>query len=147
MEDKYRNPYDFINPVRNLELFAGRHEELKEIEYYLGLSVSENPKYFNMTLIGPRSAGKTSLLNMIEHIANDLGLLEVKIPLNIETVENDVLFFKELFDGIITKGAEKRLYGGFSGKIYKAYRKTIDMLDVEAEINRFFKKKGINVGQ
>jgi len=139
MEEKYQhNPYDFINPIRDPELFAGRHEELKEIEYYLELSKSRNPKYFHLALVGPRSVGKTSLLNMIEHIANNLGLLTVKIPLNIETVENDVLFFKELFDGIITKGAEKELYGGFTGKIYKAFRKVIDTLDMEAEIPFLF---------
>ncbi len=139
MEEKYQhNPYDFINPIRDPELFAGRHEELKEIEYYLELSRSEKPKYFHMALIGPRSAGKTSLLNIIEHNANNLGLLAVKIPLNIETVKNDVLFFKEVFDGILTKEAEKGLYGGFSGEIYKAFRNVIDRLDIKAEIPFLF---------
>lgn len=91
-----------------------------------------------MALVGPRSVGKTSLLNMIEYKANNLGLLTVKIPLNIETVKNDVLFFKEVIDGILTKGAEKELYGGFTGKIYKAFRKVIDTLDIEAEIPFLF---------
>jgi len=126
------NPYDFINPVRNPKLFAGRRKELEEIEYYLNLSKSDSPKYFHLSLVGPRSVGKTSLLNMIEHMANELGLLAVKIPLNAETVKDDVLFFKEVIDGTLTKGAEKGMYDGLTGKVYKAFRKVIDMLDIEA---------------
>lgn len=138
MEEKYHNPYNFINPIRNPKFFAGRHEELKEIEYYLKLSKSRNPEYFHLALIGPRSAGKTSLLNMIEYVANNLGLLAVKISLNTETVKNDILFFKEVFDGILTKGAERGLYGGFSGKIYKAFRKVVDTLEIEAGLPLLF---------
>jgi len=132
------NPYDFVNPIRDPELFAGRHEELEEIEYYLKLSKSEKPKYFHLALVGPRSVGKTSLLNMIEHMANKLGLLTVKIPLNTETVKNDILFFKEVFDGIVTRGAERGMYGGLRGKIYKSFRKVIDLLDIKVEIPLLF---------
>jgi predicted AAA+ superfamily ATPase len=71
----HHNPYDFISPVKDPELFAGRHDELKEIEYYLQLSKNDKPKYFHLALVGPRSAGKTSLLNMIGHAANKLQLL------------------------------------------------------------------------
>ena len=132
-QNKYHNPYDFMGPVRDPMLFAGRHGELEEIEYYLKLSKDEKPKYSHLALVGPRSAGKTSFLNIIEYTASDLGYLAVKIPLNGETVQNDVSFFKEVFDGIITKGAEKGLYGGMTGAVYRAYRKVVDRLDVEAE--------------
>lgn len=139
MEENYKyNPYDFINPIRDPELFAGRHEELKEIEYYLNLSKSKKPKFFHLALVGPRSVGKTSLLNMIEHKANKLGLLTVKIPLNMEMVKNDILFFKEVFDGILTKGAEKGMYGGLNDKVYKAFRKVIDTLDIKTGIPFLF---------
>lgn len=132
-QNKYHNPYDFMGPVRDPMLFAGRHGELEEIEYYLKLSKDEKPKYSHLALVGPRSAGKTSFLNIIGYTASDLGCLAVKIPLNGETVQNDVLFFKEVFDGIITKGAEKGLYGGMTGAVYRAYRKVVDRLDVDAE--------------
>ncbi len=69
---------------------------------------------------------------------NELGLLAVKVPLNAEIVKNDVLFFKEIFDGILTKGAERGMYGGLSGKIYRAFRNAIDTLDIEAEIPLLF---------
>jgi len=136
--DILRNPYDFINPVRDPRLFAGRKKELEEIEYYLKLSMSDDPKYFHIALIGPRSVGKTSLLNMIEYRANELGLLAVKIPLNVEMVKSDVLFFKEVFDGILTKGAERGLYGGLTGKIYRAFRRIVDMLDASVEVPLLF---------
>ena len=132
-QKKYHNPYDFMNPIKDPALFAGRHAELEEIEYYLKLSKDEKPKYFHLALVGPRTAGKTSFLNIIEHMANDLWYLAVKIPLNKEAVQNDVLFFKEVFDGIITAGAEKGLYGGTAGTVYRAYRKVIDRLDADAE--------------
>jgi len=138
MERSKDNPYDFINPVKKPESFAGRHDELKEAEYYLGLSTGASPKYFHLALVGPRSVGKTSLLNMITHMADDLGFLTVKVPLNSETVKSDVLFFKEIFDGLLTRGAEKGLYGGISGTVYKSFRKVIDTLDIQVEIPFLF---------
>jgi hypothetical protein len=77
-QKKYHNPYDFMGPIRAPLLFAGRHSELEEIEYYLELSKDEKPKYVHLALVGPRSAGKTSFLNIIESTANDLGYLAVE---------------------------------------------------------------------
>jgi len=145
-QKKYHNPYDFINPIRDPKLFAGRHGELEEIEYYLKLSKSEKPTYFHFALVGSSFAGKTSFLNIIEGTAKDLGFLAVKIPLNKETVQNDVLFFKEVFDGILTKGAEKGLYGGITGTIYRAYRKVVDRLDIQAEAKIPFLYGGAYIG-
>jgi tetratricopeptide (TPR) repeat protein len=138
VNEQYRNPYDFINPIKDPKYFAGRHEELKEIDYYLELSRSKDPKYFHLALVGLRSIGKTSLLNMIEHKANEKGFLVVKIPLNKELCQNDVLFFKEIIDGIMTKGAEKGMFGGIFETIYRAFRKLIDTLDIQAEIPLLF---------
>jgi tetratricopeptide (TPR) repeat protein len=150
LDEQYRNPYDFTNPIKDPRFFAGRHKELEEIDYYLELSKSKEPKYIHLALVGPRSVGKTSLLNMIEHKADGKGFLVVKIPLNEELVKNDVLFFKEVIDGIMTKGAEKGMFGGISGKIYKAFRRRIDALDIQAEIPLLFgtvyigMKKGVS---
>ena len=133
MTEVVYNPYNFVNPIKDPKRFAGREKELKEIRYYLELSTSGSP--IHIALVGPRSVGKTSLLNMIEYMANnELGLLAVKVPLNAEIVKNDVLFFKEIFDGILTKGLEKGIYG----KFYKVFRKVIDTLDIEAEIPLLF---------
>jgi tetratricopeptide (TPR) repeat protein len=153
MKNEHYNPYDFINPIKDPKLFAGRKEELKEIDYYLELSRSKTPKYIHLALIGDRASGKTSLLNIIKSMADEKGLLAVKIPLNKETSSNDIIFFKEVFDGIMTVGAEKGMYEGISGKIYRAFRKMIDTLDVSVEIPIHFgtayiglKRRGHEVG-
>ena len=75
MSQGQRNPYDFSNPIRDLKFFAGREEELKEISYYLDLSLSDSPKYTSLAFIGERSSGKTSLLNVTELVAEDKGVL------------------------------------------------------------------------
>ena len=138
MTNEFYNPYDFINPIRDPKLFAGRQEELKEIDYYLELSRSKAPKYTHLALIGERASGKTSLLNMVEYKANEKGFLSVKIPLNKETSTSDVLFFKEVLDGIMTKGAEKGMYGGIKGKTYRSFRRLIDNLDVRVAVPLHF---------
>lgn len=138
MSPDYSNPYDFGKPIRDLRLFAGRQKELQEIDYYLELSKSDRPIYHNLALIGPRSVGKTSLLNMIEHIAKRKGLLAVKSSLNEDISTNEVQFFKEVLDNLITKGAEKGMYGGISGSTYKLFRKAMDLLDIKAEIPFLF---------
>lgn len=138
MSPDYVNPYDFGRPIRDPGLFAGRQKELKEIDYYFELSKSDRPIYHNLALIGPRSVGKTSLLNMVEHIAKKKGMLAVKSSLNEEISTNEVQFFKEIFDNLVTKGAEKGMYGGIRGRTYKLFRKAIDLLDVNAEIPFLF---------
>ena len=117
------DPYDFIAPVKDPKHFAGRKEELKEIEYYLDETRSPKPLFFNLALIGGRGSGKTSLLNMIGHIASEKGLLAVKLSLNNEVVESDVRFFKDVFDTILTKGIERGMFGGPTDKIQRALRK------------------------
>ena len=146
MEETIRNPYDFINPVKDPKRFAGRKKELEEIRYYLQLSKSDEPKYFHLALVGSRGVGKTSLLNMIEYIAENLGLLPVKIPLNKDMVKNDVLFFKEAIDAIVTKGKEKGIFSDF----YMKLRKVLDLLEANVEIPLLFGtayvgfRKGLN---
>lgn len=132
------NPYDFGRPVRDPSLFAGRQKELEEIDYYLELSKGDQPVYHNLALIGPRSVGKTSLLNMIEHVSKKKGMLAVKVSLNEEISTNEVQFFKEIFDNLVTKGAKKGMFGGIRGKTYKLFRKAIDLLDISAEIPFLF---------
>ncbi len=132
-QKRFHNPYDFMGPIRDRKLFAGRHGELEEIEYYLKLSKDVKPKYFHLALVGPSFAGKTSFLNIIERMAKDLGFLTMKMPFDQETVRNEVSFFKGMFDGIITKAAEKGLYGGLTGPVYRAYRRVVDRLDGDSE--------------
>jgi tetratricopeptide (TPR) repeat protein len=131
------NPYNFEKPVKP-ELFAGRNKELSEIDYYLELSKASSPTYHNLALVGQRATGKTSLLNMISYMAEKKGMLSIKVSLNAETSTSDVILFKEIFDSIMTRGAEFGLYGGITGNVYKSFRKLVDVLDVNVEIPLLF---------
>jgi tetratricopeptide (TPR) repeat protein len=130
----YTNPFDFEKPVKNPKLFAGRKETLDEIDYYLGLSQGHNPTFHNLSLIGQRAAGKSSLLNMIQYMAEKRGFLAVKISLNNETSSNEIMLFKDIIDAVMTAGAEKGMFGGIANDIYKGFRRVIDMLDAQIEI-------------
>lgn len=134
----HQNPFDFERPVKERKFFAGRYNELKEIDYYLELASAENPTFFNISVIGKRASGKTSFLNMIAGLAEEKNLLPVKISLNNDLARNEVAFFKEIFDGIMTVGAKKGMFGGFSGKVYGLFRKAVDMLEIEAEFPFLF---------
>ena len=149
----YSNPYDFLRPIKDPKRFAGRHDELKEIDYYFELAKSDSPKFFNTAVVGPRSSGKTSFLNIVQHIAEEKGFLSVKLSLNNELVQNDVFLFKEIFDGIMTEGIQQSLFGGKSKQIYHKFRKMIDTLAVDIRLPLLFgtayigtKEKGQNVG-
>lgn len=149
----YSNPYDFQRPIKDPRLFAGRHDELKEINYYFELAKSDSPRFFNVAIVGPRSSGKTSFLNMIKHIAKEKGFLPVKVSLNNELVQNDVFLFKEIFDGIMTKGMQRGLFGGKGKQIYQKFRRMVDTLALNIEVPLLFgtayigtKKKGLNAG-
>ncbi|MBC8501903.1 MAG: hypothetical protein H8D35_02110 [Nitrosopumilus sp.] len=123
-----RNPYDFTKPVKDKKYFSGRSDELKEINNYLDLTKGDDPSFYNMSIIGNRASGKTSFLNVIENISIEKKLLPIKIALNNEIVDNETLLFREMFDGIFTRGAENGMYGGLKDKIYLNFRKAIDSI-------------------
>lgn len=132
------NPYNFGKPVKDPKLFAGRRKELEEIDYYLDLSKSARSTYYNLSLIGQRASGKTSLLNKIAHMAEQKGFLPVQISLNNESSTNEVMLFKEIFDAIMTLGVQKGMYDGLKGKAYRVFRKAVDMLEIDAELQLLF---------
>jgi len=108
MNEEYSNPYDFTRPIKGRNRFAGREKELEEIDHYLSLASSTTPSFHNLSLVGQRAAGKTSLLNMLYDIAEEKGLLSVKVSLNNESATNDALLFKEVFGGLLVNGSKKR---------------------------------------
>ena len=134
MIDDYSNPYDFTRPIKKQKFFAGREKELEEINHYLSLASSKNPSFHNLSLIGKRASGKTSLLNIIRNLAEEKGLLTVQVALNNESISNDALLFKEVFDGIFANGEKRGMFGGPKGSIYKSYRKIVETFDAKVEI-------------
>lgn len=118
------NPYDFGNPVSDTSLFAGRSAELKDINYYLDLA-GKAPRPINIVLTGPRSSGKTSLLNIIDAEAKSRGHVIVRIDLNEGDADPFSLFYK-IYDGVLIASVEAGTFAGPSGRVFEEYRDTID---------------------
>ena len=117
---KLNNPYDFANPVSDVDLFVGRKDELKEIEYYLNHAKTA-PRPINIALLGTRASGKTSLLNICEIEAKKRGFCTVRIDLDEDDAKTQLVFFYKIFDGIFSSICESGKYEGEEGKTYDTY--------------------------
>ena len=89
---KIHNPYDFANPVSDVDLFVGREDELQEVKYYLDHAKTA-PRPINIALIGPRASGKTSFLNMTQIEAEERDFCVVRIDLDEGDADNQLVFF------------------------------------------------------
>jgi hypothetical protein len=99
-----RNPYDYANPVRTDEYFAGRGEELAAIDYVLEQAGTARPVGY-LALYGKRAAGKTSLLNMTENLAAKRGHLVVRanlVPANADPARFFATMYEELVGAVAT---------------------------------------------
>jgi hypothetical protein len=88
-----RNPYDYANPVKDPSLFAGRDNALAAIGYLLdqgGIDRSVN----YMAVYGKRAAGKTSLFNMTELMAQQKGYVAVRVDLVMGDFSPPIFFAK-----------------------------------------------------
>lgn len=136
------NPYDFSHPVSDPAMFSGREKQREEIRYYLDQALIA-PRPFNIALLGPRAAGKTSLLNLIEWEARNRGLLVARIALNEDDVRNELLFFWKLFDAVfssacrfersIDDGSLIECFGGRHGTTYQAYDDMVTLGEIPSD--------------
>ncbi|HET6481113.1 MAG TPA: AAA family ATPase [Actinoplanes sp.] len=94
-----RNPYDYDNAVRRPELFAGRGNELDDLRYALGQGGVDSPVEY-IAVHGERGAGKTSLLNMCQLLAEDRDYLVVRVDL-IPGDASARTFFAKLYERLI----------------------------------------------
>lgn len=122
------NPFDFSNPVRDREFLAGRESELEEVAYYIDQAKAGSA--YSLALIGDRASGKTSLLNAIARLASDAGLLAAQIRLDEVMCGNELLFLREVFEGLIVEGAHQGMFGGIGGAEHDAFLRQVDLLDV-----------------
>lgn len=129
MEELQFNPYDFANPVNNPESFAGRKEESNDVRYYLNQARFTRP--IHIALTGERSAGKTSMLNMIDQQGDKFHFLVVRLDLN-ENDADPIEFFGRLYDSFLTAAVADGKYGGFGGHTWGAYRSLVDS-DIPAQ--------------
>jgi tetratricopeptide (TPR) repeat protein len=133
---EFKNPYDFSNPVLDEELFIGRTNELKEIDYYLE-NAKKSKRPINIAILGPRASGKTSLLNITEIKAKNKDFCTVRIDLDEGDAKTQLGFFFKLFDGVFTSVCEKKnAFGGLKGETYDTY---LDMVNAyEIPKDKFF---------
>lgn len=109
-----RNPYDYANPVRADEYFAGRGAELAKIDYVLEQAGTTRPVGY-LALYGRRAAGKTSLLNMTEKLATERGYLAVRVNLVGANVE-PAHFFAAVYEELVGAVAEVCELAGQDGR-------------------------------
>lgn len=102
-----RNPYDYANPVSDEEIFAGRRSELSQIATVLAQSGTGSPVNY-LAVHGQRAAGKTSMLNMIELMAEQHGCLAVRLDL-VPADAGPLAFFTKLYEELV--GAVRELCG------------------------------------
>ncbi|MEU2211062.1 glycosyltransferase [Streptomyces hygroscopicus] len=95
-----RNPYDYRNPVRDAAFFAGRGEEVGVIKYELDQAAVDRPSVC-VVLHGPRAAGKTSLLNATEWMAEKNGFVTVRVEL-IEGDGEPTVFFRKVYEELVS---------------------------------------------
>jgi hypothetical protein len=125
-QDYAVNPYNFQVPVSEPKAFAGRKSQREEIEYYLDQASKTRPT--NIAIIGPRAAGKTSLLNMIERDASERGIVAVRINFDESHARSQLRFFFKIFDALLSEvlkqrraSNDERCFGGRGGRFYELY--------------------------
>jgi tetratricopeptide (TPR) repeat protein len=103
MQDKTDkiNPYDWINPIDDPKLFAGRKEELSKIMDEI-LRIKGKARITPIVAVtGERRVGKTSLLLRIKEKCQEDKIKSIVIPIEKAKVENSWEFWGEIFNGLL----------------------------------------------
>lgn len=114
------NPFDFANPVHNMDLLAGREDQLREARYYIE-QLALGGTVTNLALLGERAAGKTSLLNAIEQLATKHNHVVARIDLTEGDVATPLHFWFKAFDQAFSAAVENGAFGGVGSPFYDAY--------------------------
>lgn len=102
MEDKI--PYSAEHPVAP-ENFAGRAEQIKEFERFLDNTINGNSK--NVAVLGEWGIGKTSLLRMFKHIAEQNNCTGTIIELG-EATDSFLTLFETITQNLAKDSQTKR---------------------------------------
>jgi hypothetical protein len=114
------NPFDYANPVTDPTLFAGRARELAEVEYYLELALSNRSA--GLAFIGPRTSGKTSILNVAQARARQRKFLVARLDLTSADVLSEDAFLILLYEALFIAAKEADAWHPHTRKVYAAFR-------------------------
>jgi len=100
------NPYDWINPIVDPELFAGREEELATIREEIAKLAGAKPIVPMVTIMGERRVGKTSLLRRIEEMCHEYPLRAVSVSLEDAIATDPWDFWHEVFSRLLVSACD-----------------------------------------
>ena len=101
------NPYDYINEVSNPDLFAGRAEELTQLEEKVAGLAAPEPIAPMVAIVGERRIGKTSVSLRVQEICERHQVLPLRISLTDITAEDSWEFWNEIFHGLLSIGRNR----------------------------------------
>jgi len=106
---KRHNPYEFLGPLNNLDLFINREKELEDA--FLVCDQVVQGKVGGVFVIGNRASGKTTFLKKLEGILSNEDFIVVRIPLDEGMVElgKEDRIFKAMVSQAIIKIRESDL--------------------------------------
>ena len=94
------NPYDYIHEVRNPALFAGRREELAQLEEEVAALATVQASPPMVAIVGERRIGKTSVSLRVQEICERYRVLALRVSLTDVTAADPWEFWQEVFYGL-----------------------------------------------
>ena len=101
------NPYDYINEVNDPALFAGRREELSQLEEEVSRLAEVHAIAPTVAIVGERRIGKTSVSLRVQEICERYRVLSLRISLTNMTATDPWEFWHEIFYGLLSKARDQ----------------------------------------
>ena len=95
------NPYDYTNEVTDRALFAGRREELAQLEEDVAKLAAGHVLAPMSAIVGERRIGKTSAALRLQEFCADHEVFSLRITLNDMTAAAPWEFWYEIFHGLL----------------------------------------------
>ena len=96
------NPYDYIYEVSNPALFAGRREELAQLEKEVERLSEARVIAPMVAIVGERRIGKTSMSLRVQEVCDSYGVLALRVSLTDMTAVGPWEFWHEIFYGLLS---------------------------------------------
>ena len=97
------NPYDYIYEVTNPNLFAGRREELAQLEEEVAKLAEANPVAPMVAIVGERRIGKTSASLRVLEACQRYQVMGLRVSLTDVTAADPWEFWQETFYRLLTE--------------------------------------------